>query len=100
MTSFSTAPLLSAAGYSDRNGRALRSLIVRANQFALAYREPEKRKSDRKGRKRIDGKQVRLTPWFEKNRNDRIRAIWCYTRKGRWFSIGGWTLSRERQDSR
>jgi hypothetical protein len=69
---FSKTTLIAAAGYIGRNGRALLSVITRAKQIAVAYREPEQRSGKRRGRRRVYGKKVVLRTLFEKNRKDFI----------------------------
>jgi hypothetical protein len=71
---FSKTTLMTAARYIGRNGQALLSVITRAKQFAVAYREPSGGGGKRKGRKKIYGKKVTLKTLFRKNREDFITA--------------------------
>jgi hypothetical protein len=52
---FSKTTLMTAAGYIDKNGRALLEVIIRAKQFAVAYREPERGKGKGERGKREGG---------------------------------------------
>jgi hypothetical protein len=71
---FSKTTLTTAAGYIGRDGQALLSVIIRAKQIAVAYREPEQGGGKRRGRRRVYGKKVVLKSLFKKNRNDFITA--------------------------
>jgi hypothetical protein len=66
---FSKTTLITAAGYIGKNGQALLSVIIRAKQIAVAYREPEHGSGKRRGRRRVYGKKVLLKTLFKKNRN-------------------------------
>jgi hypothetical protein len=71
---FSKTTLITAARYIDRNAQALLSVITRAKQCAVAYREPESGKGKRRGRRRVYGKKVILKTLFERNRKDFIKT--------------------------
>jgi hypothetical protein len=66
--------LITTAGYIGNKGQALLEVITRAKQFAVAYREPERRSGKRKGRCRIYGKKVILKTLFGENRKDFINT--------------------------
>jgi hypothetical protein len=79
---FSKTTLMTAARYLDRNGRSLLSVIVRAKQCAVAYREPEETEGKRRGRKRIYGKKVTLKTMFKEHQKDFIkRTLTLYGKK-------------------
>jgi hypothetical protein len=63
---------MTAAGYIGRNGQALLSVIIRAKQFAAAYREKEEQGGKRRGRRGIYGKKVMLKTLFREKRKDFI----------------------------
>jgi hypothetical protein len=71
---FSKTTLTTAACYIGRDGQALLSVITRAKQIAVAYREPEQGSGKRRGRRRIYGKKVIVKTLFEKNRKDFIET--------------------------
>jgi hypothetical protein len=71
---FSKTTLITAACYISKNGQALLSIITRAKQFAVAYREPEKGSGKRKGRKRLYGQKVILKTLFKENIKDFIKT--------------------------
>jgi hypothetical protein len=71
---FSKTTFLTAACYVGRNGQALLSVIIRAKRIAVAYREPEKREGNRRGRPPIYGKKVTLNALFRERRKDFIKT--------------------------
>jgi hypothetical protein len=71
---FSKTTLMTAAGYIDKNGRALLEVIVRAKQFAVAYREGEEPEGKRRGRKRIYGEKVTLKTMFKEHKKEFIKT--------------------------
>jgi hypothetical protein len=71
---FSKTTLMTAARSIDEHGQALLSVITRAKQCAVAYREPESGRRNRRGRRRVYGKKVMLKTLFEKNRADFIKT--------------------------
>jgi hypothetical protein len=72
---FSKTTLATAAGYIDKNGRALLELIVRAKRIAVGYLEPESGSGKRKGRERIYGKKVILAALFREKREEFIKTF-------------------------
>jgi hypothetical protein len=71
---FSKTTLMAAAGYIDKNGQALLSVIVRAKSCATAYEEPEKQGGNKKGRKRVYGKKATLKTLFTERGKDFIKT--------------------------
>jgi hypothetical protein len=71
---FSKTTLITASQYIGKNGQALLSVIIRAKQFAVAYREPERGSGKKRGRPRVYGKKALLETLFRKNRKDFIKT--------------------------
>jgi hypothetical protein len=71
---FSKTTLMTAARYIDEHGQVLLSVITRAKQCAVAYREPKEQDGKRRGRRRLYGKMVILKTLFEKNRAGFIKT--------------------------
>jgi hypothetical protein len=71
---FSKTTLTTAARYVDKQGRPLLSVITRAKQFAVGYREPENHDGNKRGRKRVYGKKVTLVTLFREKRKDFIKT--------------------------